>query len=90
MRDELKLSRDALTKAIELSPNDLAEELQHAKREINKLMSSGERGYFEFKLPLEILSVARHNDMSPAVETLVDEASDALERIIEPYVWPDK
>ena len=53
-------------------------------------MSSGERGYFEFKLPLEILSVARHNDMSPAVETLVDKASDALERIIEPYVWPDK
>ena len=53
-------------------------------------MSSGKRGYFEYKLPLEILSVARHNDMSPAVETLVDKASDALDRIIEPYVWPDK
>tara|TARA_R110002153_G_scaffold35676_1_gene105986 strand:- start:7798 stop:8067 length:270 start_codon:yes stop_codon:yes gene_type:complete len=88
--DELKLSRDALTRAIELSPRDLAEELHHAKREIGRLMSSGKRGYFEYKLPLEILSVARHNDMSPAVETLVDKASDALDRIIEPYVWPDK
>ena len=88
--NELSLSRDALTQAIELSPRDLAEELQHAKREIRRLMSSGERGYFEFKLPLEILSVARHNDMPPAVEVLVDKASDALEKIIEPYVWPDK